>query len=109
MKYKNAKQYNVRGEVIDPKNQMPALAQQKPAPGQLAKLSTERVPSTIPKGGVAGTWLYPSPQMFYNSLVRKNKADGVDVKDVSMVVAIHNEMNERTWKQLLEWEALHAG
>ena len=23
------------------------------------------------------------------------------------VVSIHNEMNERTWRQLMEWESLH--
>lgn len=99
--------FNVYAQEIDPKNMMPA-ANNSPAPGQAAPLEVERVKSTIPKGGVDGTWLYPSPQMFYNSLVRKNKADGVDLKDVSLVVAIHNEMNERTWSQLLEWEKLHS-
>ena len=100
--------YNVYSQVIDPANMMPP-PNQAPAPGQSAPLPVERVKSTIPKGGTDGTWLYPSPQMFYNSLVRKNKADNVDVGDVNMVVAIHNEMNERTWKLLGEWEADHKG
>jgi cytochrome c heme-lyase len=100
--------YNVYNTVIDPTNMMPP-PNQSPAPGQTVPLPVERVVSSIPKGGTSGTWLYPSPQMFYNSLVRKNKADGVDVPDVNIVVAIHNEMNERTWAQLKEWEALHAG
>ena len=98
--------YNVYSQEIDPKNNMPA-ANQTPAPGQVTVLPTERVKSSIPKGGTEGHWLYPSPQMFYNSLVRKNKADGVEESDVSMVVSIHNEMNERTWGAMLEWEALH--
>lgn len=43
---------------------MPASANQQPAPGQSVPLSTERVKSSIPKGGTdADTWLYPSPQM----------------------------------------------
>jgi cytochrome c heme-lyase len=108
VKYKNAKQYNVRGEVIDSKNQMPALAQQKPAPGQLAKLSTERVPSTIPKGGTDNdTWQYPSPQQFWNALVRKGKTEGAEEEAIDAVIAIHNNMNENTWRQVLAWEAMH--
>jgi cytochrome c heme-lyase len=98
--------FNVYSQEIDPTNMMPP-PNQSLAPGQVEPLPVERVSSSIPKGGTEGTWLYPSPQMFYNSLVRKNKADGVEVKDVNMVVAIHNEMNERTWSQLKEWEADH--
>lgn len=41
--------------------------------------------------------------------VRKNKADNVDEEDMDVVVKIHNEMNERAWRKLLEWESLHAG
>ena len=51
---------------LDPKNNMPAMANQLPAPGQRELLSTTREASTIPKGGTHATWLYPSPQMFYN-------------------------------------------
>ena len=98
--------YNVYSQVIDPANQLPP-PNQAMAPGQTEPLPVERVQSTIPKGGTDGTWLYPSPQMFYNSLVRKSKADNVDVKDVNIVVAIHNEMNERTWRLLTEWESSH--
>lgn len=95
---------------IDPKNQMPATANQQPAPGQQVPLSTHRVQSSIPKGGTESTWAYPSPQMFWNSLVRKGKADGAAETDMDMVVAIHNEMNERAWRQLLTWEhGLHKG
>jgi cytochrome c heme-lyase len=48
--------------------------------------------------------------MFWNALVRKNKADGVKEDDMNMVVSIHNEMNERAWRQLLQWEhGLHRG
>lgn len=100
--------YNVYSQEIDPTNMMPA-ANQTPSANQKAPLSTQRVQSTIPKGGTEGSWLYPSPQMFWNSLVRKNKVDGVSETDVDMVVAIHNEMNERTWKQLLQWEEGHKG
>lgn len=98
--------YNVYSQEIDPTNMMPP-PNQNMSPGQRVPLSTARVQSSIPKGGTDSTWLYPSPQMFWNSLVRKGKADGVVETDVDMVIAIHNEMNERTWKQLLTWEEGH--
>ena len=46
--------------------------------------------STIPKGGTASTWTYPSPQMFYNALVRKDKAQDVTPQDMESVVSVHN-------------------
>lgn len=67
----------------------------------------ERVKSNIPKGGTDDTWLYPSPQMFYNSLMRKGKGDGVSESEVQVVVAVHNYMNERTWAEVQRWEKLH--
>ena len=97
--------YNVYAQPlppVDPTNQMPAAPAQVPSPGQRMPLSTERVVSTITKGGTESTWLYPSPQMFWNALVRKGKAEDVQEGEVDMVVSIHNEMNERAWKQLLE-------
>jgi len=99
--------YNVYAQVIDPLNNMPP-PNQAPTPGQKVALSTDRVKSSIPKGGTDSTWLYPSPQMFWNSLHRKGKAEGVEETDVPTVVSIHNEMNERAWRQLLDWEKLHA-
>lgn len=101
--------YNVYAQPIDPTNQMPANANNKPAPGQITPLSTDRVVSRIPKGGTeAETWTYPSPQMFWNALVRKGKAEGANEEDMDVVVAIHNNMNENTWRKVLEWEALNS-
>lgn len=53
-------------DLLDPKNNMPLEANQQPCPGQRKPLSVERIQSNIPKGGTDTTWLYPSPQMFYN-------------------------------------------
>ena len=127
--YKNPNVYNVYSQKIDPTNQMPVIANQNQAPGQTKPLETTRVQSTIPKGksnrliyipllcltdrkitelSISGgtddqTWLYPSPQMFWNALVRKHKQDGASEDDMDTIVAIHNNMNEATWKQLLSW------
>jgi cytochrome c heme-lyase len=108
-KYKNPSQYNVYSQKIDPTNQMPTQANQQPAPGQAVPLSTDRVKSGIPKGGTdEDTWQYPSPQMFWNALVRKGKAEGSNETDMETVVAIHNNMNEKTWMQVMAWEELHS-
>ena len=56
----------IAGPSIDPRNNMPAEPNQQPAPGQRGLISTSREQSNIPKGGTASTWLYPSPQMFFN-------------------------------------------
>ena len=106
--YKHSDIYNVYNQKIDPKNQMPVSPSQKPAPGQVAVLSTERVKSQIPKAGTYNdTWLYPSPQMFWNAIVRKNKNEGASEQDMDLVVSIHNNMNEKTWAQVLAWEDIH--
>jgi cytochrome c heme-lyase len=108
-KYKNPTQYNVYSQPIDVTNNMPVTPNQLQAPGQEIPLSTQRVSSGIPKGGTdEGTWTYPSPQMFWNALVRKNKVDGAKEHDMDVVVAIHNNMNENSWKQVMAWEKLHA-
>lgn len=38
--------------------------------------------------------------------MRKNKTEGVIEEDMLDVIRIHNNMNERTWKQVMEWEKL---
>ena len=105
-------EYNVRGEPIDKTNQMPkGVKTQMPSAFQNSELSTDRVKSSIPKGGgdnssaaSATTWTYPSPQQFYNALVRKGKADDTTEDDIASVVALHNNMNEKTWAKVVEWE-----
>jgi len=132
-------QYDVysRPLPMDPTNNMPIPNAQTtarnnlPNPDQQIRLTTERVKSTIPKGGTEETyWVYPSPQMFYNALARKgklsmdeedgdntnnnnggsdgstnssNKPAGIE-EDMESVVAIHNCMNEGTWSRILQWE-----
>ena len=64
----NQTQYNVYSQPLDPKNNMPVVANQLPSAQQKEELSTERKQSSIPKGGTdSDTWTYPSPQMFYNA------------------------------------------
>jgi len=88
---------------------MPLSANQQPCPGQVKPLPTERVASTIPKGGADSTWLYPSPQMFFNALRRKGKGEDVVEDDMVSVVTAHNAMNEMTWNKVALWERLHEG
>ena len=91
--------YNVYSQPIDPSNNMPMNPNQLPNPNQKRALPTARTMSTIPKGGdvdAGETWAYPSPQMFYNALHRKDKGGDVTEADVETIVAIHNNMNEKT-------------
>lgn len=95
-------------DLLDPKNNMPLEPNQQPCPGQRVPLSTERLQSNIPKGGTDTTWLYPSPQMFFNALRRKGKGDDVAEQQMDAVVRAHNAMNEMTWRKVMDWEQLHC-
>jgi cytochrome c heme-lyase len=107
--YKNPAIYNVYGErtndpsasknpllalqnteVLDPRNNMPLEPNQLPCPGQRKPLTTERVASNIPKGGTESTWVFPSPQMVFNALRRKDKAEDVTEDDMESFVHAHN-------------------
>eukprot|EP00947_MAST-08B_sp_MAST-8B-sp1_P002680 g2680.t1 len=51
-------------------------------------------------------WQYPSEQMFFNAM--KRKGWDPQAEDMGTVVSIHNAVNERAWRQLMEWEKLHC-
>lgn len=93
---------------LDPKNNMPVgLSATERAPGQRLHLPTEKTLSSIPRPkeqdqGGTGVWEYPSPQQFYNALVRK----GWETPEESIedVVDIHNWINEGAWDEVMKWE-----
>ncbi|KAH9260764.1 hypothetical protein BASA81_001231 [Batrachochytrium salamandrivorans] len=97
---------------IDPNNNMPKIPEMQTWPGQKQDLNKTRATSTIPKGAFTPphqenvkegeAWVYPSEQQFFNAMKRK----GFDAKEEDMVtvVAIHNAVNERTWREVLKWE-----
>lgn len=92
---------------VNPDNNMPELTQ-TPAEGQEEALSTDRVISSIPKTKEEGQsrWEYPSPQQFYNALVRKGWP--VPEENVNSMVDIHNFLNEECWNEVLKWEKMHG-
>jgi hypothetical protein len=51
-------------------------------------------------------WVYPSEQMFFNAMKRKGWTP--DEQDMKSVVSIHNAVNERCWREILAYEAMHA-
>ncbi|KAI0819670.1 cytochrome c and c1 heme-lyase [Trametes gibbosa] len=85
---------------INPLNQMPTLSQ-APAAHQATALPTDRETSTIPRDESA-RWEYPSPQQFYNALVRKGWE--TPEEHVETMVQIHNFLNEQAWQEILKWE-----
>ena len=78
----------IAGPSINPRNNMPMEPNQQPAPGQRALISTQREQSLIPKGGTDNTWLYPSPQMFFNGTF----------------VVLHPEVSKLAVYVLLAWQ-----
>jgi hypothetical protein len=86
----------------NPANNIPELAQ-APAAHQTAPLPTERETSSIPRDTGGARWEYPSPQQFYNALVRKGWE--TPEESVEVMVHIHNFLNERAWQEVCRWEA----
>jgi cytochrome c heme-lyase len=95
-------------EKINPLNYMPTLSQ-KPEPTQTTSLPVERTESSIPRSpspdgsAVPSKWEYPSPQQFYNALLRKGWE--TPEEHVETMVEIHNFLNEMAWKEVLRWES----
>lgn len=50
----------------------------------------------------SGNWIYPSEQMFFNAMRRKNYDPKAE--DMRSIVPIHNAVNERAWKEIKGWE-----
>lgn len=87
-------------ETLDPRNHLPTLTQER-SPSQTTDLPTERTASSIPRDGT-GTWEYPSPQQFYNALVRKGWE--TPENQIETIVQIHNFLNEKAWEEVQKWE-----
>ncbi|KAF9269150.1 hypothetical protein L218DRAFT_953699 [Marasmius fiardii PR-910] len=88
------------GASVSSLNQMPTLSQ-APAPNQMMELPTSRVSSSIPRDA-SEKWEYPSPQQFYNALVRKGWE--TPEEHVETMVEIHNFLNEQAWEEVMKWE-----
>ncbi|KDN39612.1 cytochrome c and c1 heme-lyase [Tilletiaria anomala UBC 951] len=92
-----------------------SLASIDAATAQRPSLSQERVISSIPRSRTDDSgptpadtsnpndhWVYPSPSQFFNALQRKNH--NPQAADMTIVVPIHNAVNERAWQQINAWE-----
>lgn len=91
-------------------------------PGQKEIMSTTRTlsgipksdfnPSHQPKGQIKqdendeNKWVYPSEQQYYNAMIRKGYSP--PEKDIGAILAIHNSVNERGWKEVMEWETFRG-
>eukprot|EP00927_Polykrikos_kofoidii_P002146 TRINITY_DN10833_c0_g1_i2.p1 TRINITY_DN10833_c0_g1~~TRINITY_DN10833_c0_g1_i2.p1 ORF type:complete len:250 (-),score=34.27 TRINITY_DN10833_c0_g1_i2:157-849(-) len=80
----------------------PTASDAKPA---VEALSRKREESTIPSA-TGDPFMYPSERQFFGAATAKGHS--IDPNDMSMVVAIHNAVNERTWQDILRYERLHA-
>ncbi|KAF8318767.1 cytochrome c and c1 heme-lyase [Clavulina sp. PMI_390] len=95
---------------LNPLNNMPHLPQSR-APNQTMDLPLERTESTIPRSPspdgseTPAKWEYPSPQQFYNALVRKGWE--TPEEHVETMVEIHNFLNEMAWQEVMKWEKVN--
>lgn len=89
-------------QALNEKNMMPVDNNKPVFPEQTKPLDATRVVSSIPNKS-AENWMYPSPQMFYNAMKRKNWQPAEE--DMNAIVAIHNATNERVWSLIRAWEA----
>ncbi|GIM03473.1 hypothetical protein Vretimale_8249 [Volvox reticuliferus] len=101
------------GGTLNPLNNIPSgLINQSLQPGLNTQRQVSSIPMTppekLPPHQQAGQnyWVYPSEQMFYNAMKRKGWDPQVD--DMRSVVAIHNTVNERAWREVMAWERLHC-
>ncbi|CAI4221484.1 unnamed protein product [Auanema sp. JU1783] len=106
----NAAGCPVGKENLNPLNNELEHPNQKPAPDQPFPLPTNREKSTIPKASADNeTWTYPSPQMFWNAMLKKGwrwQDDQLSEKDMLNIIRIHNANNEEAWREVMKWENL---
>ncbi len=91
---------------LNEKNMMPVDNNKPVFDDQTKPLDATRAVSSIPTGSSEASgenWVYPSPQMFYNAMRRKNWQPAEE--DMNAIVAIHNATNERVWSLIRMWEA----
>ena len=101
-----------------------SISRSSPMPPSSSNLPTSRVISSIPRtslnpttdpsratanneqetgASASGHWIYPSENQFFAALKRKNF--NAQPQDMATIVPIHNAVNERAWKKILEWES----
>ncbi|KAI8366693.1 cytochrome c/c1 heme-lyase [Radiomyces spectabilis] len=92
-------------DTFNESNYMPNISQTQQS-DQKMPLGLDRETSTIPRAqGSESKWIYPSEQMFFNAMRRKNWDPKEE--DMPVVVPIHNAVNEQAWQKILEWESMH--
>ncbi|CED83538.1 Holocytochrome c synthase/heme-lyase [Phaffia rhodozyma] len=91
------------------------------SPSTASSLGTDRVTSSIPRYSQSTlptlsphadaasyydpdqtNWVYPSEAQFFSAMQRKNHKPREE--DMKNIVPIHNAVNEKAWKDVLEWE-----
>lgn len=108
-----------------PMSSLPASIEEAARHAQTAQadqritLCTERQVSSIPRCSdettpkhqlhevPANNWIYPSEQQLYNAM-RKKGWSNIPEESIPTVLQIHNNINERTWRQIQSWEGTES-
>jgi cytochrome c heme-lyase len=80
-----------------PKTGGPASSSESCTSTNLAQADTS-TSSQLPQ-----KWVYPSEQQVFNAMKRKGW-EGIEETSIPSFLQIHNSVNERSWRQLCEWE-----
>ena len=79
---------------------------QAPSHDAPPSLPKDRETSSIPRKD-GENWVYPSQAQFFAAMARKQH--NPRASDMRVVVPIHNAVNERTWKEVMDWENGRGG
>ena len=72
-------------------------------------LPTQRQVSSIPRSlenGKEEYWVYPSQHQFYQAMEKKQYEPKEN--DMSVIVPVHNAINEMAWLKIMEWERKYS-
>jgi cytochrome c heme-lyase len=90
---------------LDTFREISTIPRSMSAEGHDAAVNTHTPANNEQESGVdqkSGNWIYPSEEMFFNAMKRKNYHP--DAADMRTIVPIHNAVNEQAWKEIKAWE-----
>jgi cytochrome c heme-lyase len=90
---------------LDNSREISTIPRAVSAGGHDAAVNTHSPANNEQESGVdekSGNWVYPSEEMFFNAMKRKNHDP--EAADMRTIVPIHNAVNEQAWKEIKAWE-----
>jgi len=93
--------------VLSPHRQVSSIPRAPSGDGSSSSSSSNNSETVDAHTSPSGHWIYPSEQMFFRAMQRKNWTPSAN--DMSTLVPIHNAVNERAWAEITAWERGRGG